>query len=490
MNAPALPVGIPALPVEEPLARPWVIAAWCVAAIMCAAVCVSLLRIPVQTTDSIVPLLQAQETPGVFAAVEGSMASTAYLRPLRIGQIQVLYELARDSGRYFLVFRGFHAALVVAAFILFMAALRVRTREDFFVATFALTVMTGLHTFLGTVWEAYPINHFLEIAVFCLLALVLAQSKGGWWSDVAAALVFIVASLTLESGLLVWVVLVAARIVGLRGVSPIGIAAVTLLLLGYMYLRFESLGTGAPALTERASGFWTERLSTEELVRRFGERPSVFYAYNVLSSWLSVLLSEPRAGTFAIPRQLSLTGELLPGTLLNVFSSVVTTVFMVAVVARRWREWLAGRFMKGDQLLLVMLAVLAGNGAISYGYTKDETMSTAGVFYALAASAAVREAVAWASARRRAMRIAVAVLLFAVGSAWALRTIGLHYQMRSIAYAATNEWVSVDRWLDEQGASPTTPEARRLVELLRNDAIDRPATPAYFLPSWGERWFH
>jgi hypothetical protein len=233
---------------------------------MCAAVCASLLRIPIQTTDSIVPLLQAQETPGVIAAVKGSMVSAAYLRPFRIGQIQILYELAKDNGRYFLVFRGFHAVLVIATFALFMAALRVRTRDDFFIAAFALTVMTGLHTFLGTVWEAYPINHFLEIAMFCLLALVLAQSRGGWWADVAAALVFIVASMTLESGLLVWVVLIAARIVGLRGVSLGGVVAVTLLLCGYMYLRFASLGVGAPALTERASGFWTERRSTEELV--------------------------------------------------------------------------------------------------------------------------------------------------------------------------------------------------------------------------------
>jgi glycosyltransferase involved in cell wall biosynthesis len=478
-----------ALAAAEPASRLWRLATWAVAAIMCAAVCVSLLRIPVQTTDSIVPLLQAEETPGVLAAIKGSFASTAYLRPLRIGQIQFLYELAKTRDQYFLVFRGFHAALVIAAFALFVGALRVRTRDDFFAATFALTVLTGLHTFLGTVWEAYPINHFLEVVVFCLLALVLAQSRGGWWVDAAAAGVFLVASLTLESGLLVWVVLVAARISGLRGVSWSGVLVVTVLLVVYMYVRFETLGTGAPALTERSSGFWTGRLDPDELVRRFGDQPYIFYAYNVASSWMSVAFAEPRAGTFGIPRQLGSAGAIMPGTLLNVVSSVATTGLMLAAALRHRREWLRGRFTRNDQLLLVALAVIAANGLISYGYTKDETMSTAGAFYALATFAAVRDVADWAGARRALVRVAIAGLLLLTACAWSVRTVGLHYHMRRIAYMATNEWVSIDRWLDEQGTRPQTPEARRLVDVLRADALDRRAGATYFLPPWAERWF-
>ena len=46
---------------------------------------------------------------------------------------------------------------------------------------FALTVLTGLHTFLGFLREAFPINHFLEIAVLALVALNLTLSRGGWW---------------------------------------------------------------------------------------------------------------------------------------------------------------------------------------------------------------------------------------------------------------------------------------------------------------------
>jgi hypothetical protein len=476
--------------VVDPPASPfWRFATVVVAGILCTAVSVGVLRIPVQVTDSLVPLLQAQATPGFVSALTGSFSSTAYLRPLRVGQIQLLYDLAEGNGRFFLVFRGFHVLLVIAAFALFVAALRVRTRDDFLVACLALTVLTGLHTFLGTVWEAYPINHFLEIAVFCLLALVLVQSRGGWWADVAAAAVFVVASLTLESGLLVWVILVAGRVVGLRGVSVAGLIVVTVLLGGYMYLRFGVLGTGAPGLDERASGFWTGTLERDELVRRFGDRPAPFYAYNVVASAMSVLFSEPRAGTFIVPRQLSLTGEVLPGTMLNVASSALTTLGMLILAVHRRRAWMARQFTSSDQLLIVAGAVIAANAAISYAYTKDETMSVAGVFYALAAFAATRETIAWAAPRRWPARLIVAVLLLGVGSAWAWRAVGLHYNLRWVTYYAAEEWVTVDEWLAEQHSTPRTAVGRQRVEQLRADAIDRYIPQREFLPKWAERWY-
>ena len=54
------------------------------------------------------------------------------------------------------------------------------------VVPLALTVFVGIHTFLGTVKEIYPTNHFLQIAVLALLALNLAQSKGGVLVDLPA----------------------------------------------------------------------------------------------------------------------------------------------------------------------------------------------------------------------------------------------------------------------------------------------------------------
>ena len=100
---------------------------------MASALSSSLLAIPVQRSDSVVPLLQAQEFPTVFEAVRASAHNSAYFRPLRIGQIQVLYQWA-DGQHYYLVFRGFHVLLVAALFASFVAVLRVDSAVDFLVA--------------------------------------------------------------------------------------------------------------------------------------------------------------------------------------------------------------------------------------------------------------------------------------------------------------------------------------------------------------------
>ena len=68
----------------------------------------------------------------------------------------------------------------------------------------AMAVLVGLHTFRAAVGEAYPVNHYLNVAVVCLLTLVLAQSGGGVWIDVAAAAGLVYSIFILETGVLVW----------------------------------------------------------------------------------------------------------------------------------------------------------------------------------------------------------------------------------------------------------------------------------------------
>jgi hypothetical protein len=467
--------------------RSWAAAACVLALVSAAAVSYSIVRIPLQVTDCLIPILKAQATPSVAAATLASFRNPGYLRPFRIGQIQLLYEAARGR-HYFEVYKGFHVALVAAAFILFVAVLRVRTRTDFLVAAFALTVFSGLHTFLGTVWEAYPFNHFLEIGVCCLAALALAQSRGGWWSDLLACVLFVVAALTLESGLLVWVVAAAAWLTGLRGISKRAVLVMTLLLGGYMVLRFAILATGAPSLAERSSGFGTERLEPAELIARFGDRRLVFYAYNVGASALTVLASEPRNGEWRIAQDLAERNAVMEGTALNVIVSLATTLAIGAFFLLRVRDWRHGRIAWPDHLVLVAAAVLAANAAISFGYTKDEIMSPAGMFYALAAYAAVRELVTRLSVRHGAIRLAAAVVLCVIALGWDLRAAGLHYQTRRMAFTVRNEWVVVDRWLAAQHATPRTAPGRQLVTLLQDDALRRPVTNPYFFPRWVRRW--
>ncbi len=456
---------------------------------MAAALSASVLAIPVQVTDSIVPLLQAERLPTVAAAMLASTGNQGYFRPLRIGQIQVLYALSGDA-HYTAVFKGFHVLLVVALFAGFVSVLRVQSAGDFFVAAFAMTVLVGHHAFLGTVWEAYPINHFLEISVFCVFALVLARSRGGWWADALAALTFAAAALTLESGLLVWVVLVAAWLAGWRGVSGRALVVVSALLVAYVYVRFVHYGAGMPTLVERESGFWTARLSTDQLVERFGASPRLFYAYNIVASFIGVLFAEPRAGVYSIPMQWQRDGALSPATLVTVATSVATTAVMVWAAGSRAPGWLRLRFDDAGRFLFVALVVIGANAAISYGYTKDEIMSPGGVFYALGAFAAVRQVV-HAARRRAGNSVAgalLAVALFAVAAGWVVRDVGTHYNMRRMASLVRNEWVAVDQWLEKEAAAPTNQAQRRIVQVLRDDAIARPVLHPAFFPPWAEWW--
>ena len=229
-------------------------AAYLITATLALAFSYDLMRKPIQIPDSLIDILHMQQSPSVYATFQDAVAQRAYLRPLRIVQVKALFDVA--DGHYWLVFRGFHALLLVCLLLLFTRALRIQSWTDFAAGIFAIMVLTGMHTFRGTVREAFPINHFAEILLFCLLTLNLAQSRGGWWVDVAAAVTFVAASLTLESGLLVWVVAVVAWLCGMRGISRRGVTAMTLLLAVYFVVRFAYLSTGAPGLDERPAGVW------------------------------------------------------------------------------------------------------------------------------------------------------------------------------------------------------------------------------------------
>ena len=473
---------------REVPAAVWARSAWVAAAVMATAVSLSLVRIPIQVTDSLLVMLQVQPEASAAAVIRTFLGEDGFLRPLYPAQVKVLLDLS--GGSYFVTFKAFHVALVVALFIVVTMAARVRARTEFIAFAFALAVLTGLHTFIGNVWEAYPINHYLEIAVFCTAALVLGQSRGGWWIDALASLLFVAAALTLESGLIVWVVFVVGRFVDLRGVSWRGVAVVTLLLAGYLYLRFVYLNTGTPTLAERSTGFGFGRLEPADAIARFGEAPYLFYLYNVASSFLSVVLSEPRGGTWELTSQLR-QGAISPGLIVNVLSVLVGTGLLVWFTAVRWRRWLARQFEHVDQLVLVALATIAGNAAVCFVYTKDEIMSTGGVFYALAVFAAASHLLAiHASAPRRALAGALLTVALVLGStAWTIRSAGLHYHLARMGFNIRSEWGRVDEWLRDQNIVLTTPEATTLVEDLRVEAMDRPMLNPVFLPRWGAAWF-
>ena len=444
-------------------------ATYAIACLFAVALASDLLWMPIQVSDSVGEILDAQASPSAWSSFLDSFGSEAYLRPLRIAQIKALFDLA-EGRQYWLVYRGFHALLIVVAVFLFARALRVKTPADFGAASFALVVLIGLHTFRGTVQEAFPINHFLEIVVLCLAALNLAQSRGGVWADVAAVLLFAVAALTLESGLLVWIVAASAWAVGWRGISTRGLVAMTVLLAVYGYVRFFYLDTGVPSISERSSGYLLEVLERDEIERRFGAQPLWFHTYNVLASFASVLFAEPRNGVFEMVNAW-IEERPLPRVLVPVLTSVMTTALIAAIWLKRG-SLKPSRLDDSTRLIAMFGIVLVTNAAMSFAYTKDEIVSVAGVFYALAAFAAMREVLQQGfQARGFAIGTLGAVLLCALATGWSIRAAGVHYILRSQAVKHQIDWVELpgrwrrdDRW-------PHDPAEERLLLLLYSDAV-------------------
>ncbi|HEY3160532.1 MAG TPA: hypothetical protein VGJ78_16315 [Vicinamibacterales bacterium] len=461
-------------------------AAWSIAALFAIAVSASVFRIPIQVSDSAGILEAVDAAPSVTGAfTQGLRASRTMLRPMRQTTTKLLLELAHAIGdRYNVVFRGFHAATAALLVVLFAYVARPRDWTGVAALCVAMLVLTGLHTFGGMMREAYPINHFLLVALYCLAAFALAESRGGILADAAACVIFVIASLTLESGLVVFAIAAAAYVAGARGISRNALIAIAVLAAGYVVLRVIGLHMLANTVGERQTGLGTEMLTTSQLRARFGGAPWLLYAYTIVCSLLTVPLSQPIAGQWTAFEPWD---PLAPPLffLNDIGTSLVVTAVIVWYMARRRppdgrRRWL-------DPAPMAMLATLAGSAVLSYAYAKSEIMSAAGVFYALVLYLAVRElAEVLMTKTRPSMRPAVLLAVLFVSTAWGWRAMGLQYRLQRGAFDARSEWVLR---MPPYGDPPVPASAERLTPQLLEEALHRGRTNPYLLwPPYARLW--
>lgn len=450
------------------------IVAWAYGAIVAAGVGHFLFGIPIQLTDSYGNILKLDTPWGELMASQ--FTQRAFLRPFLMGELKLVYDAS--GGDLYTWFRGTHVVQVFALVGLFLALVRPRSWWDAALIPLGLAVLIGMHTFKGTVVEAFPVNTFLTVVLCCLAAANLSLMRPRWWVDVLAVALFVVAALTVESGLLVWVIFIGAALVGARGVSKPALALLVALLAGYFVLRFAILNVGSPDLLERSSGYGFRMLEPDELIARFGENPLWFYAYNVATSAASVLFSEPRGGVFRLTYGLAL-GEPESSAILNVIASTCATLVIAAYAWTRRREWQARRFDRDDRLVLLFAMVLAANAVISYPYTKDVIMSPAGAFFAVALFAAARTLLPRWSARLSTGAVA-AVLGLVLASTWATRAATIHLELRDAARKVRTEWAYAEFWLERENVQLTTERQRAVFRQLRSDAVYRLPMPRGF----------
>jgi hypothetical protein len=452
-------------------------------------------KMPLQVSDDVTQILRAQELS--FREILRSELNprAAYLRPMMMILINFVFELAH--GRYFVTFKSFHLLQLVGLLLLFVRPLRVSTAWDFCVACLAVVAVVGMHTFFGTVYEGYPINTYMTILVSCMLAVNLSVGRPAWWRDLAAPPLFVFALFTVESGVLVWVLLAVGYAVGLRGVSKKGLFACTAILLFYPFLRFVLLDGRLPGLDERSTGLGFSVRDPAQLAELLGPqhpfsplRRGLFYLYNVATSVLTIFLAEPRAGLWrcAMAAGRAVLGRPFPiAPILYVATSTLSSLFIFIFIWKRRRAWLERRWDHDDRLVLVFLAVVVANAVTSFPYTKDVIVSPAGLMYPLALFAAIRQVPVWLRDwdRARFLRVVTPWALAAVSCGWTLRAAAVPYGLWDTAFRYQPQWRRVDRWLVEQKLK-YAPAEMRLLNRLRAEALRMYVPGPQELGRWGE----
>jgi len=453
----------------------WTRLAYLYGACVVAGVGYFLFDLPVQVTDSYGNMVSAsQGTLGDL--VHRQFFQHAYLRPLLWAHIRVLLDVA--GGSYFWVFRGWHVAQFASLIALFFCLVRPRGAAAAAAVPVGLAALIGMHTFAGTVREAFPVNTFMTILLCCYGAAAISLGPPRWWRDVAACVLFVFAALTVESGLLVWVVFVAAWMVGARGVSRRGIAIQCLILAGYFYLRFAVLHVGTPGLQERSSGFGFSSHDPTELIAWFGGNPLPFYAYNVVTSFLSVFFGEPREGVWGVVRDAWVRHEYVTRGSMRALGCTLGSLAILHYVWRRRREWVSRHFDRADRIVFVFFGVAAANAVISYPYTKDVVLSPAGIFFAAALTVALHHFLQDAVTDSAPGAAWSAVFVTTLSLTWGVSVAGAHVGLRHAAAVTRGEWAYVDGWLERERIVISEPTALRMKQRLQDEAIRlHPARP-------------
>ena len=440
--------------------------------------------IPLQVTDNLRGLLEFQQI-SLGRLLVDNFTKPGFLRPFLWLPPKVLFDIS--AGHYTFVYKTFHLLQLIALCALFVHILRVRTALDFAAATIACAVLIGVHTFGGTVREEFPVNIYMTVVLCCLAVTALAlRERPHWVADAAAVALLVFAALSFETGLLVWVIVAAAYLLGLRGISARGVAAATLALVSYLVVRFTLLGVGTPDLSVRTTGFGFARMDPPQLIDRFGSNPVPFYAYNVAASIASVLFSEPRAGVWHATRA-SIEGTLPPWQAVHLASSLAVVAMLAMHARTRWATWRRWEFDRFDRLLLLFPIVLVANAVISYPYTKDVIMSPAGALYAVAAFVAVRAVLyrTHENAGIGAQRAAVVAMLAVASVTWTIRAGGLCHILRESAWRTRNEWAYVTpAWLESVGMRPRDERGWALVRQLQHEALTYPVPYPFFAQRW------
>jgi hypothetical protein len=466
-------------------AMPWQGLTYALALTFAFTLCYFLVQMPLQVSDDVTNMMGAEAQSARELIASELRPGSTYFRPMLTLALNATFETGHATGQYFLTAKAVQVAQVVALLLLFARLLRVESRADFAAASVAIVAAIGMHTFFGTVHELYPVNTFMTILLCCVGVLVVCDGAPSAWRDLAAVSLFVAAIFTIETGILVWAIALVGFAAGFRGVSIRGLGAMTVVLVGFVALKFVVLSGEVPGLDQRSASFGFRSYSPPELAAAFSDRRLVFYTANVVSSIVTVFAAEPRAGLWRFVRTI-VQGEVpAPAMLLNVITSAASSLLMFWFIRTRFGDWRQLRFERADRFVLVFLAVAFVNACVSFPYTKDVIVSPAGLLFPLALYPALRAVLRRVeNEHRRGVAVAAALALGLLSLGWTLRAAALPYGLLRTAYDYQQEWVHVDGWLVEQGLTAYTPQQRAIIDHLRREALSMEVPNRLVVGGW------
>jgi hypothetical protein len=214
-------------------------------------------------------------------------------------------------------------------------------------------------------------------------------------------------------------------------------------------------------------------LNPETLGNIFEHAPWLFWSYNVVATFLTVVVSEPRAGVYRFVSSL-LQGETELWQWIHVGSSTVTTAAIAFALA------VSRPSSTRDRLLLAAGVTLVVFGsALGFLYTRDRIALYAGVGYGLLVYVAMTR---WLESRlprpQWKQRLGYCVVV-ALGAFWIVRSAETYFQLRDAAWDFHLEWT--DRYAELGGT--TRPQTEPLLSLRSAALSSTPVDPRHD-PAW------
>lgn len=403
------------------------------------------------------------------ATIADAFGSGVEYRPFFTLAIKLFYEVVGAHA-------WFYQALVLLQFTVVLAVMlwlcRPLDRRRAFAACLAISCFCALHS-TRILFGFWPLNQHSGVLVLLLVGTALAFREKTRSFDWVFGPLALAGLFGLELGLLFAPVIVALWLARAPGLSRR--AAISVLVATGVYVAIRlSLGSGGgvPA-SHNENGFGFSMLAPERVRAEFGDPPLLLWLYNVVSTFLTVVLSEPRDGVFAFVESL-LARDMESWRWFHVGLSALTSAVIVVALMMR-RPWFSGR----DRLLVVLgSALMVFGSGLGFLYTRDRIALSAGVGYALLLYVAVVSLMERMPAGGWTRRV-VAGALVVLAAAWVVRSGETFLQLRDTAWDYHLEWTT--RFVDKGGA---TEERTGLFMALQEEALRRTPADPRLDPAW------